>query len=138
MKNIYLGCIVLVLVISSNVKSVAQNIASTTIAWNAERVFNATTGQWMEQATSIVTYGNSRIEWKNSNGSIRSRFQVIELIGEWSNIGSEGHVQYEITDGANSGTITVRKEGGEIKVLISIGSSTPTLEELTIVSTQIL
>jgi hypothetical protein len=136
MRNIFIT--IFVFFSSAALPALAQNISTATIQWNADRVFNATTGQWSEQATALVTYGASRIEWKNSNGSIRSRFQVIELIGEWSNVNEDGFTQYEITDGTHSGTITIRKEGAETKVLISLGATEPTLEELTISSKQTL
>ncbi len=136
MRNIFIVSFTLALL--AGISSQAQNIHTATIQWNADRIFNATSGQWSEQATALVTYGTSRIEWKNSNGSIRSRFQVIELVGEWGNTAEDGFVQYEITDGTNSGTVTIRKEAGETKVLISIGTAEPTLEELTITSKQTL
>ena len=138
MRNIYLGCIVLLLILITSLNSNAQNIATANISWSADRIFNATNGQWIDQATSIVTFGNSRIEWKNTNGSVRSRFQVVELIGEWNNVNEDGLAQYEVTDGTYSGTVTIRKQGAEIKVLISLGTTEPTLEELTIISKQTL
>jgi len=136
MRNIFIASFTLALLAA--LSGQAQNIHTATIQWNADRIFNATSGQWSEQATALVTYGTGRIEWKNSNGSIRSRFQVIELVGEWDNIAEDGFVQYEITDGTNSGTVTIRKEAGETKVLISIGTAEPTLEELTVTSKQTL
>jgi hypothetical protein len=132
MKTIYLSFFVLASFASLPCK--AQSINTATIQWDAERIFNATTGQWTEQSTSLVTRGTGGIEWKNSNGSIRSRFQVVELVGEWNNVNEDGFAQYEVTDGTHSGTITIRKEGTETKILISLGAAEPTLEELTITS----
>jgi hypothetical protein len=116
MKNIYLGCIALLLITITSIEINAQNIAAANISWDADRIFNVTIGQWIEQTTSIVTYGNSRIKWKNSNGSMRSCFQVGELIGEWNNVNDDGFAQYENTDGTHNCTVTIRKQGTEAKV----------------------
>ncbi len=138
MKAIYTTLFIFMTLACCSLSCLGQNVSVNNIQWNSERIFNATSGQWSDISTSITTYGSSRVEWKNSNGSIRNRFQVVELIGEWSNVNVDGFVQYEITDGAHSGTVTIRKEGSEVKILISIGTTDPTLEELTITSKQAL
>jgi hypothetical protein len=136
MKKIFLTLFILFFLIASYSK--AQSVRTATLRWNAERIFDATQGQWSEQATYIVTHGSNRIEWFNNDGSLRNIFQVSDLIGEWSNIGAEGYVQYEVSNGKYSGTITIRKEGMETKILISVDSESPTLLEITIVNTQVL
>lgn len=136
MKKIFTMAVALVFLITFFVQG--QDIATATIQWNADRILNSVTNQWVEDATAIVSYGSRRIEWTNGNGSIRTRFQVIERIGEWTDVSDEGHVQYEVTDGKYSGTITINKERGETKIIIAIASEPPATEELIITSRQVL
>ncbi len=116
----------------------SQNVTTSTVKWNATQTFNVSLGTWTEEVTSITSNGSSSLVWKNQDGSIRKTFQIIEMIGEWGNVNMDGGVQYEITDGQFSGSISIRRQGNDTKILIAMASETPDTKELTIQSLQLL
>jgi hypothetical protein len=116
----------------------AQNVKTATIQWNSQSTMDPGTGHQTEEPTSFVTHGTSRIEWKESNGNSRKNFQIVETIGEWTNASQQGWLQYEITDGTSSGTISIRKNESETKVFISLASDPPLSYVLTIAGLQTL
>lgn len=115
----------------------SQDIATATIQWNSASTFNATTGSTTEEVTSLTTRETS-LQWKNADGSMRKSFQIIERIGDWNDVDSEGRVQYEVTDGQYSGTVSIRKSASETKILIVIASDEPSTRELIITGHQVL
>lgn len=131
------GILLLVLLSTPATLAWSQDIATATIQWNSASTFNATAGSSTEEVTSLTTHQTS-LEWKNADGSMRKSFQIIERIGDWNNVGSEGQVQYEVTDGQYSGTVSIRKSASETKILIVIASDEPTTRELVITGYQVL
>lgn len=127
----------LVWLFSASMLCNAQNIATSTIKWNAGKPLDLSPGQ-IETATSITSNGASSLVWKNEDSTIRKTFQITEMIGEWSNISNDGGMRYAVTDGQFSGTISIRKQGDEITILIAITSDTPETIELSIRSVQLL
>lgn len=128
----------LALVFSATMLSTAQSITTSTIKWSSTQTFNVSLGDWTEEVTSLISNASTSLVWKNQDGTIRKSFQVIEVIGEWSNVNTDGRVQYEVTDGQFSGTISIRKQGTDTKILIAMASDTPETKELTIQSLQLL
>jgi hypothetical protein len=141
MKNLLLLSILL----SGFYISKAQNIKTATIQWSSIKTIDVSVGDISDEATTLVSYGTTKLEWKNDNGSVRKTFQVIEVIGDWTNVSSNGSMLYEVSDGSNTGTITFRKDSSGTKVLIVIVNGTSTgpsdpaqATELTIQSSQAL
>lgn len=103
----------------------AQSVTTTNIKWNSQSTLKADDGQQIEEVTEVITYGTASIVWRDVNGSQRKNFQIIEAIGEWPNITQPGWVQYEVTDGTFSGTISIRKSETETKIFIAVDSEVP-------------
>jgi hypothetical protein len=134
MKNLVIT-LVFITIITSIVG--AQNIKTSTIQWNSQSTLEAGSGQQMEEVTSFVTVGTTRMEWKEANGNNRKNFQVIEAIGDWTDVNQHGWIQYEVTDGTSSGTISIRKNETETKIFITMASEPPLSYVLTINNHQV-
>ena len=116
----------------------AQNVKTSTIQWSSTKTMDINKGDSNDEATTLINYGTTRFEWKNSDGGMRKTFQIIEVIGDWTNAASTGSLTFEVTDGTNSGTITIRKDNQNTKVLMVIVTDPPQVTELTIQSSQAL
>jgi hypothetical protein len=128
--------IVPLLLIILPVYGLAQNIRTSTIRWSSERTFNATTGQWTDEPTSLITNTGSSFQWKKYDGTIIKNFQIIETVGEWSNTNADGKIHYEVKDGHTNGTISIQRKSQKVKVLIVLATEPPTLFELAIENVQ--
>ena len=115
----------------------AQNVKTSTIQWSSFKTMDVNKGNSNDEATTLTNYGTTRFEWKNSDGSLRKTFQIIEVIGDWSNVASAGSLTFEVTDGTNSGTITIRKDDQSTRALMVIVTDPPQVTELTIQSSQV-
>lgn len=129
MKNIIFTFFISILFAA---QSHAQSAQTFTTQWISVQTLDVNAGTWVEGVTTLILYGNDRLEWKNQDGSIRKTFLINESIGSWASIGTAGRVQYEITEGNNNGTVTLIKTTQSTKALIVIASETPQLFELTI------
>lgn len=116
----------------------AQDISSVTINWSSASTFYAEEGRTMEEDTQLVTHGATSVEWKNSDGTVRKNYQVLEVINGWSDITIAGSAQYKISDGQNGGLLVIERVDGGIKARVAIGSEEPELIELTITSHEAL
>jgi len=116
----------------------AQNVKTSTIQWSSTKTMDINKGDSNDEATTLTNYGTTRFEWKNSDGSMRKTFQIIEVVGDWTNAASNGSLTFEVTDGTNSGTITIRKDGDNTRALMVIVTDPPQVTELTIQSSQAL
>lgn len=118
--------------------SKAQNVKTATIQWSSVRTMDINKGDSKDEATTLTNYGTTRFEWKNEDGSIRKTFQVIEVVGDWTNAALPGSLTFEVKDGTNSGTITIRKDDQSTRALLVIVTDPPQVTELTIQSSQVL
>ncbi|HTJ53420.1 MAG TPA: hypothetical protein VL443_28390 [Cyclobacteriaceae bacterium] len=116
----------------------AQNVKTSTIQWSSTKTMDINKGDSNDEATTLTNFGTTRFEWKNQDGSMRKNFQIIEVVGDWTNAASAGSLTFEVTDGTNSGTITIRKDDQNTKVLMVIVTDPPQVTELTIQSSQAL
>lgn len=128
----------LILFVATVVTGHAQNIASITISWSSTSTFYAEEGKTTEEETQLVTHGSNSVEWKNSDGTVRKNYQVLEVINGWSNVTVAGSAQFKISDGQNGGLLLIERVDGGIKARIAIGSEEPELIELTIISHEVL
>jgi hypothetical protein len=105
------------------VVSYAQNIKTSTIKWTSSVTLTVNEGYRAEETTYLTSFGSSRLEWKDQEGSILKSFQIVEVIGDWSNPNTNGSLQYEIKEGTSNGTVTIRKTADGTKILFVIVSS---------------
>jgi len=95
-------------------------------------------GDSKDETTTLTNYNTTHFEWKNEDGSLRKTFQIIEVVGDWTNAASPGSLTFEVTDGTNSGTITIRKDDQNTRALMVIVTDPPQVTELTLQSSQVL
>lgn len=129
MKTLLLVIFVILLL---PVKVLSQERSISSITWTSTSTFNVEQGTTVEEITSLYYIGNERFEWRNNDGSLRRAFQVIETLGDWLSIGSEGSVHYEIVDGNTNGSVTIQKNAQGTKALIVLVSGETQSYELTL------
>jgi hypothetical protein len=106
----------------------SQNVKTSNIKWTSISTFNINEGDVRSDTTVLTSYSSNRLEWADPEGNLMHSFQVVEVIGDWSNASANGSIQYEIKEGTGTGTITIRKtaEGTKvIFVMISTSSQGP-------------
>jgi hypothetical protein len=123
--------IALLVIVISPVLAFSQNVKTSTLRWSSHRTFDVSNGQSKDEFTSIISAA-SGIVWKNADGTTRKTFQVVEVIGEWSDPASDGKIQFEVNDGQSNGSVSIQRKENVTRVLIVIGTEPPTLQELTI------
>jgi hypothetical protein len=116
----------------------AQDIKTTSISWNGSSVFNPVTGETTEGQTTITSNSTSTVTWQKSDGTTL-QFNVVEAIGQWTNITSNGQMIYEISNTDTRGNITFVKTatGIRIKLILIKGDEDPLINEVTIDNLQI-
>lgn len=135
MKNFI---IMLLIFITISTIGHAQDVKTSAIKWNSQSTIEANDGKQTEEVTSFICYGTTRMEWKAPNGSNRKNFQIVEAIGEWTDVNQTGRIQYEVTDGTSSGTISIKKNQNETKIFIALASEPPMSYVLTVSGHQVL
>jgi hypothetical protein len=111
----------------------AQDITTSTTSWHSERTMNVQTGEFSEEATTLITYGKTRLEWKNQDGSLRHAFTVREVNGSWTNIAQSGAIIYEVSHEQGFGTVFIEKSSAGALVRIMLTSAgEPQFFEVTI------
>ncbi|HEY8935921.1 MAG TPA: hypothetical protein VIM65_11900 [Cyclobacteriaceae bacterium] len=116
----------------------AQNVKTSTIQWSSIRTIDGSKGENKDEVTTLTNFSTTRFEWTNEDGSLRKTYQIIEVVGNWTNAATPGSLTFEVTDGTSSGTITIRKDDNQnTNVLMVIGTD-PQITELTIQSLQAL
>jgi hypothetical protein len=128
--------IVPLLIIILPVCGLAQNVRTSTIKWGSDRTFNVTTGQWTDEATSLITNSSSTFQWKKYDGTVIKSLQIVETVGDWTNTSEDGKIQFEIKDGQINGTISIQRKNQQVKVLMVFATESPTVLELAIENVQ--
>jgi hypothetical protein len=110
----------------------AQNIATTSLQWNATSVFEAHLGNTTVEPGTVTT-ANGHIVWKAANGSVKYDFTILETNGTWTNVSANGSVTYEVDHQNNRGTVQFKRDNGgvTIRIVLTTGSE-PLIYELTI------
>lgn len=106
------------LVCLMGINASGQDIASSKLKWASNKTVDLLTGTSIDELNTVLTDGGGSLVWKNYDGTIRKRFQVIERIGEWTNINEDGKVQYEVTDGRISATISISRVADNVRIAI--------------------
>jgi hypothetical protein len=111
----------------------AQDIKTSSISWNGSSVFNPVTGETMEGQTTVISNSESTVTWQKSDGTTL-QFNVVEAIGQWTNITSNGQMIYEISSADTRGNITFVKtsSGTSIRLILIKGDEDPLINEVTI------
>lgn len=91
-----LGIIILTLSVGS---SFAQNInaASDTIRWNCSSLKDLKTNITIPHQCSFISYGAQRIKWVQSNGDFVTEWNILTVVGDWTNTNSSGSITFNIS-----------------------------------------
>ncbi|HEY9049624.1 MAG TPA: hypothetical protein VIN08_27190 [Ohtaekwangia sp.] len=115
----------------------AQNITTTTLAWQASSVTDSNTGNILSAGgDKIISHSNTSVEWQDAQGNVKYTYAVNTVNGSWSNVSNNGSIIYQVTTGGNSGTITFTKSGSEttVRILVLEGEDIPDMYEFKISS----
>lgn len=117
MKNIIL---IVLLAVSSH--SLAQDAVSAGLQWQASKMIDEAHGVTQDNA-SVFKTAPGNLQWVQ--GKITDSFQVTGTNGNWRDITVNGKITFNISDGTDSGTVTIERSAGGIKLKfdISQGSS---------------
>lgn len=106
----------------------AQNITSSDLSWTIKRTDYIGTGMFDEPGGTLISYGNTRIEWLDAAGALKRTFIIQETNGTWSNVATNGTVVYEVLSEGKACTITFLRDGSALRAtLITLSDNEPPL-----------
>ena len=117
----------MLLLASSSVFS--QNIQTSTVEWNCASTFTASSGTFADEISKVVS-NPQQITWYDAEGVARQTFAVTSANGSWTNVASNGSIQFIVSSGANRGTVQFERSAGAttIKILIISEAETEVYE----------
>ena len=119
--------------------TMAQDITTANLRWKTIKSLEISGSPSVGDTTTLTTFGNKKVEWKDAHGTLLYSFQVVGTKGIWPDIGKAGDVSFRITTTGNSGMITFKTSGSNTKVRITLvaGNRLQTFE-LSAVSYEVL
>lgn len=115
----------------------AQNIATQTIRWSADRSFDISQGEIIEEATTLTSYAD-RLEWRNADGSVRKVYAVVSIVQGWDNIGLPGTARYRINADGYGGVAVFERTSAGIRITLTVAGDVPESFEILVNSYQAL
>jgi hypothetical protein len=116
----------MVLAISLSFASNAQNAKGDRIQWNATSFIDVGSNEKVQSACTFVTMPD-KILWSQDGGKYEVAYAITSTIGTWTNVNSDGSIQYSILDKQTNvnGELKIRKEteGWSIELKLPGGSS---------------
>jgi hypothetical protein len=116
----------------------AQDIKTSSIAWNSTNVFNPVTGELSQGQNTVVSNSATSVEWQKPDGTT-IQFNVVEVVGQWTNVNNNGQIIYEVSNADTNGNITFTKTSAvtRIRLLLIKGEDEPVVSELSIDNYQV-
>jgi hypothetical protein len=100
----------------------SQNITTDNLLWHVSYIDDVNTGERTQSENEkLVTYGSERIEWHNSDGSVKHSYAINNIGGSWNNVNNNGSIVYQFKNGDQLGTVTFERVQNEIMVRVLIG-----------------
>ena len=116
-----------------------QSIASSTISWSTTKTFNVTTGETSPESSQLISYQQSKVEWKAESGALKYSFNVTGTSGSWADVSQDGEIIYKVRNADFNGNIYFSKIGTDIRIRIIIqNGADPVVYDLTVYNTQAL
>jgi hypothetical protein len=97
----------------------AQNVKTTKLQWNVSSIFNAALGQTLEDQQQFISESDT-LKWKNSAGELLHAYNVLETLGNWTNVNQMGSILYKIAEGERRGTIEISNQIDTYRIRIAI------------------
>jgi hypothetical protein len=133
----YVFILVGTLILSSGVLALhAQNITTDNLSWYISSIDDVNNGERVaSENEKLITYDSTRIEWYNTDGSMKHIYTINNVGGSWSNVSSNGSIVYQFKSGDQLGTVTFERSGNEIMVrmLLAKDDTLPEIYEIKIV-----
>ena len=96
--------IVFVMMMAS-VRLLAQvNPQTDSLTWQYDRIYNGKNQHEFSSAGTLLSYGGTKVEWVQ-NDYVQS-FTVTGVSGQWNDVNANGNIQFAITWGQSTGTLT--------------------------------
>ena len=96
----------------------SQNIQTATIEWNCNSTFIARPGTTTEEITKVVS-SSDQVIWYDSAGLVKKSFSITDTNGSWSNVSSNGSINF-IVNGDDAGMVQFIRSEGIAKIRIHI------------------
>lgn len=111
----------------------AQNIKTSSITWSSSKITNYSTMETNEEVNNLLSNTTSSVVWKKSNGQ-NLQFTVGDVIGQWTNVNSNGQITYELSNDQSRGNITFMKtvDGIRARLILIDNSDQQTIHEFII------
>jgi hypothetical protein len=86
----------------------AQKISATsdTIRWNCSSLKDLKTNVTIQHQCSFVSYGVQRFKWVQSNGDFVTEWNVLNVVGDWSDTNSLGSITFNISSEQQGAQLT--------------------------------
>lgn len=86
-----------------------------------------------EEVNNLLSNTTSSVVWKKSNGQ-NLQFTVGDVIGQWTNVNSNGQITYELSNDQSRGNITFMKtvDGIRARLILIDNSDQQTIHEFII------
>ena len=78
------------------------------------------TGAFDEPGGRLLSYGNTRVEWRDANGALKQSFAIQETNGVWSNVATNGTILYEAESDGKECSITFVRDGSALRATIIV------------------
>ena len=98
----------------------AQNINTANLSWSIKRTDYVGTGQFDESGGTLISYGNTSVEWWDVQGALRKSFTIRETNGAWNNVAASGSILYEAESEGRPCTVTFLRDGSSLRATIII------------------
>lgn len=99
-----------------------SSISAKKIRWNGKSVFYSAEGHRSDEKTHVIINGN-KIEWRNSDGSMRKIFSVVQVRGDGLDQSNKISIQYSIKHESVAGSVVIKNKGTRYSILIILESS---------------
>jgi hypothetical protein len=100
--------------------SFAQDIAASTLLWEADQVTDLQTQATLPYACKFKTQNNQPIEWIQKKGARTSSYVITGTVGTWTDISAPGMFTYLVSKGGNMGKMTMEKSLAGIFITVDL------------------
>lgn len=109
--------IIVLLVLNISIRSLAQDIETATILWEADRASNKQTNESHALLCSFKSTP-AYVEWIQKNGELKTTYQIISSEGTWNDVNQAGSITFIVERNGNRIKITFTRANGQVTVAL--------------------
>ena len=95
----------------------AQNVAQQNLAWTSTTVVDIkNNAPSMPFQCSFKTFSNQSIDWIQKSGAEVYQYTVVSIEGSWTNVMTDGTIQYNVFLGTSTGSFVFTRSNGQLSV----------------------